>query len=89
MRNTPTRYVYDPTFARDYPRQAPPSGFPESSRQPSSWPLAITTARERTIAPPDAGMTWRRVAWCLLVAAALVAGMAGVAVLARWVGERE
>ena len=73
MRNTTTRYVYDPTFARDYPRQAPPT-FPKPDREPSSWPLAITTARERTIAPPDAGVAWRRVAWCLLVAAALVVG---------------
>ena len=75
MRNTPTRYIPAPELIRlpnggiGFRRVG---GFPESSRQPSSWPLAITTARERTIAPPDAGMAWRRIAWCLLVAAALV-----------------
>ena len=76
MRNTPTQYIPAPELIRlpnggiSFRRAG---GFPESTRQPSTYaPSPLFTTRERTIAPPDAGMAWRRIAWCLLVAAALV-----------------
>ena len=59
-----------------------PSPYARSPGVEAYYARALPLPEKKPLAP-DAGMAWRRIAWHLLAAAALVVGAAGVAVLAK------
>ena len=59
-----------------------PSPYARSPGVEAYYARALPLPERRSLAPSPR-LAWRRIAWCLLVAAALVVAAAGVAVLAK------